>query len=149
MDYRVTLETVPEQRLLALRDRTRFPELADTIRRLLNGVYDYAGRAGLSGLGSNVVQYFDWGAEFTIEAGVIVPPGMLLAGDAPLSSTPAGRVATTTHWGPYDQLPQAHRAILDWCKEQKLAPTGQNWEVYGDWKMDPAELRTDIFHQLA
>jgi effector-binding domain-containing protein len=79
---------------------------------------------------------------------VIVPAPVPTAGDIRLSETPAGRAVTTTHWGSYDDLPAAHRAILDWCRERSLMPTGRNWEVYGHWSDDPARRRTDVFHQL-
>lgn len=148
MTYRVSIETVPEQRLLVIRERIPRRELGNTIMRILDRIYGFARSQGIADLGLNIVQYFDWGEEFTMEAGVIVPREVPVAGDIRLSSTPAGKVATTAHWGLYDDLPLAQRAVLDWCTDNKVVPTGRNWEVYGHWSDDPARRRTDIFHQL-
>jgi effector-binding domain-containing protein len=148
MTYRVTVETVPGQRLLVIRERIARHELGNAIMRILDQIYGFARGQGLAELGLNIVQYFDWGEEFTMEAGVIVPREVPVADNIRLSSTPAGKVATTTHWGLYDDLPAAHRAVLDWCKAHNVVPTGRNWEVYGHWSDDPAKRRTDVFHQL-
>ncbi len=148
MTYVVGVKTVPEQPILAIRERTRREDLSLTIGRLLDGVYEFARRELPRGAGMNVVQYFDWGSEFTIEVGVIVPAGTLAAPPIRLSSTPAGNVATTTHWGAYIALPAAHAAILEWCGEHALTPTGRNWEIYGHWSDDPTQRRTDVFHLL-
>lgn len=148
MTYLVDMKTVSEQPILAIRERTRRDELSLTIGRLLDGIYEFTRRELPRGAGLNVVQYFDWGAEFTIEVGVIVAEGTPGAPPIRLSSTPAGRVATTTHWGVYNDLPVAHAAVLAWCREHELEPTGRNWEVYGHWSDDPAQRRTDVFHLL-
>jgi effector-binding domain-containing protein len=68
------------------------------------------------------------------------------------STTPAGPVATTTHYGPYGQLHEAHDAVLSWCRTNGYTRAGPSWEVYGHWKdewnSDPAKIRTDIFYLL-
>ncbi|WP_433381960.1 hypothetical protein ACQPZX_18055 [Actinoplanes sp. CA-142083] len=43
------------------------------------------------------------------------------------SELPGGRVATTVHRGPYDQLGAAHEAILS----AGLPLAGPRWEIYG------------------
>jgi effector-binding domain-containing protein len=68
------------------------------------------------------------------------------------STTPAGIVATTTHFGPYGLLHEAHDALRLWCRENGYALTGPNWEIYGHWKeewnRDPAKITTDVFYLL-
>src|SRR5262249_28162531 len=64
------------------------------------------------------------------------------------SSTPAGLVATTAHFGPYARLGEAHQAILRWCADHGYKLAGPSWEVYGHWDDDPAKLRTDIYYLL-
>jgi hypothetical protein len=64
------------------------------------------------------------------------------------SSTPAGAVAGTVHWGDYALLAEAHVAVQRWCAVGGHAITGLRWEVYGDWADDPAQHRTDVFYQL-
>jgi hypothetical protein len=61
---------------------------------------------------------------------------------------PEGPAAATTHRGPYGELGAAHQAVRRWCAEQGREITGENWEVYGDWHEDPAELETEVFYRL-
>ena len=68
------------------------------------------------------------------------------------STTPAGNVATTTHFGPYQQLHAAHEAIRSWWREYARSLAGPNWEIYDHWKdewnRDPTQIRTDIYYLL-
>src|SRR5262249_29793272 len=67
-------------------------------------------------------------------------------------ATPPGTAATTTHFGPYNLLPEAHDAIRDWCKNHGYALAGPNWDIYGhwlhEWCDDPSKIRTDVFYLL-
>ena len=57
---------------------------------------------------------------------------------------------TTTHFGPYNKLSEAHRAIREWCVAKSLSLAGPNWEIYGhwveEWNVDPSKIRTDVFY---
>lgn len=65
------------------------------------------------------------------------------------SQTPAGRAAHALHIGPYHLLPEAHRAIHEWCRQHGHTMAGLNWEVYGPHHPeDPSKLRTDVFYEL-
>jgi effector-binding domain-containing protein len=62
-------------------------------------------------------------------------------------STPAGRVASTVHWGDYARLGDAHAAVQAWCRANGHRTT-TCWEVYGDWFDDWSKVRTDVFYLL-
>jgi effector-binding domain-containing protein len=114
--------------------------LPKTIRALFDEFYGgFKGKGGL-----NIVFYPKSGVEgeFDIECGVQVTSG----GN---SSTPAGTVATTAYFGPYDRMSSAHDAILRWARENGREFAGPSWEVYDHWSDDPAKLRTDIFYLLS
>jgi effector-binding domain-containing protein len=61
-------------------------------------------------------------------------------------------VATTTHFGPYGRLHEAHKAVRDWCADRGYDLAGPNWEIYGHWtdawNTDPTQIRTDVFYLL-
>ncbi len=97
-------------------------------------------------LGRNVIVYFD--QEFNFEAGVQVSAPFASAGEVRSSHTPSGRAATTVHTGPYAQLPKAHVAVRAWCAENGHLIEGRNWEVYGHWNDDPAQLSSENFSLL-
>ena len=83
-----------------------------------------------------------------LEIGVQVPARF--TGDEKIfcSNTPAGRVATVAHMGPYDQMAPAYDALKKSCSERGESYAGTSWEVYGHWSDDPAQLRTDIYFLL-
>ena len=68
------------------------------------------------------------------------------------SATPAGEVVTTTHFGPYGRLHEAHRAVHDWAASRGHHLAGPNWEIYGhwadEWNTNPDRIRTDVYHLL-
>ena len=86
--------------------------------------------------------------EINLEVGVEVTQAFTGNDQVVCSSTPAGLVATTAHFGPYHRLGDAHDAICKGCKENGHALAGPNWEIYGHWEDDPAKLRTDVFYLL-
>jgi len=59
-----------------------------------------------------------------------------------------GRAATAVHVGSYAELHRTYAALDAWCAQQALSPTGQSWEVYGDWNDDPSKVETGIFLRL-
>ena len=97
--------------------------------------------------GHNVVLYRD--NVPNVEVGVEVTGPFQPSGRVIPSVLPAGEVASTVHRGPYDALEEAHVAIKAWCLSHRHALTGVRWEVYGDWRSDPADLETTICYQLA
>jgi effector-binding domain-containing protein len=87
-----------------------------------------------------------------LEVGVEMDGPFAGIGEAVASATPAGLVATVTHFGPYGQLHRAHEAIIAWSRDNGYTLSGPSWEVYGHWKDEwnnnPAKIRTDIFYLL-
>jgi hypothetical protein len=43
----------------------------------------------------------------------------------------------------------AYAALDVWCEIHGHRQPRVQWEVYGDWSDDPAELRTDIYYGLS
>ena len=97
--------------------------------------------------GRNIAVYYD--CEINLECGVIVKQPFTGNGVVNCSYTPAGEAATVAYFGPYNQLSEAHTAILARCQAENRALAGPSWEIYGHWSDDPATLRTDVFYLLA
>jgi len=100
--------------------------------------------------GRHVTLYLDANGSVEVGAEVSAP----FAGNDRIhcSALPAGRVATTAHFGPYQHLSTAHKAIHQWCDEHGHRRSPISWEIYGhwdeSWNTDPAKIRTDIFYLL-
>jgi effector-binding domain-containing protein len=123
------------------------PEACGTVWRAMKGL-------GITGLGRHVAVYrAETGGALDVEVGVEVAAPFGGNGDVVDSATPAGEVATVTHFGPYGGLAAAHRAVREWCDANGRAPAGVSWEVYGhwlpEWDADPSKIRTDVFYVLA
>jgi effector-binding domain-containing protein len=84
-----------------------------------------------------------------VEIGVELIRPTVLDGPVIESSLPAGEAAWTVYRGPYEQLGAAHDRVKRWCAEQGRPLAGPKWEIYGDWREDPAELETEVYHLLA
>lgn len=149
MEYQVTVETVVEQPIAAARQRTTYQLVSRQIGDLLSHPWAFLkSRSDLRSDGHNVAIYWDETGEGSIEVGVQVIARFESSDTVICSSTPAGTVARTTHFGPYNRLGAAHQAVRKWCEQSGPQIAGLNWEVYGDWDDDPAKLRTDVFYLL-
>src|SRR6185369_13030115 len=117
--------------IAAVRARLPIARVSSSFADYLNQVYA-AGRAGTVLLdGQNIFVYRDGtkpGGDVDVEFGVGVK--------APFSS--AGAVSTTTHWGDYARLGDAHAAVIAWCASHDRERAGPRWEVYGHWVDDPS-----------
>jgi effector-binding domain-containing protein len=149
--YRVQLQQGVPRTIAAVRARLPVREVKATFPRYLDQVYA-AGRAGVVQLdGQNVFMYQSVAgqpeaADVAFGVGTVAP--FAAAGNVEPVDLPLGEAATTTHWGTYDQLGAAHRAVVEWCRAHDRRPSGTSWEVYGHWTDDPTKLRTDIYYLL-
>ena len=100
--------------------------------------------------GRHVAVYLD--GTIRIEVGVEILGPFSESDDVALSTTPAGTVASTTHFGPYTGLGAAHDAIRRWCETNQRALAGPNWEIYGhwlpEWNNDPSQIQTEVCYLL-
>jgi effector-binding domain-containing protein len=125
-------------------------DLAEQIEKSFTAVYAAVNSGKIQQPGHNVIVYRSMGnGNVEVECGVQVPSRFDGFGQLSCRETPAGRAATTSHYGPYDLLGETHIALVAWTRNHGLQPTGTFWEVYGDWNDDPQQLRVDVFHQVS
>ncbi len=156
MERRIEISEVAEQLLAAVTDNATASNLRNKITPLFDQVYAFLKSADVEQTGHNVILYWDERdkqllfseAGLRIQAGVQISVAFEGDGTVSCSGTPGGTVATTTHTGPYGEIPGAHGALRQWCKDNGCKIAGPNWEVYGDWSDDPTQLRTDIYYLL-
>jgi effector-binding domain-containing protein len=146
MEYQVHVLRVDAQPTAVVRRRARPGDLARVVPQGCGEVWAFVRTSGLPHPGRNLALYLD--CQINLECGVEVAQPFEGTDQVVCSQTPAGLVATAAHWGPYDRLGDAHRAIGRWCAAHGHTPAGPNWEVYGHWDDDPAKLRTDVYYLL-
>jgi effector-binding domain-containing protein len=158
MTYEVHIQEVARQPIAVARARATAADLSARIRELLDDVYQFLVLGTVHQTGHNLVLYWNEPGKNLLLApeGVLIEVGVQVASPfasdvgsrVVCSATPAGTVATAAHWGPYEQLGQAHEAVLNWCGDHGRAVAGPNWELYGDWSDRPEDVRTDVFYLL-
>ena len=150
MNYDIRTVQVSSSPLAVVRCRASLRELSKVVPDACGAVWRVIRAEGIAGAGRNVALYLD--DEINLEVGVEMADPFAGHGEVVGSTLPGGRVATTTHYGPYSQLAQAHEAIRLWCQNNEHALAGPNWELYGhrkdEWKSNPTQIRTDVYYLL-
>ncbi len=146
------IELIRADRILTavVRDRISRSELSRFVPAACGEVWSFIRSTGLPRPGRNVALYSD--SDGTVEAGVEVFAPFSPAGRILCSQLPAGLIARTIHYGPYNKLFMAHTAIIARVAELGHRRAGVAWEIYGHWEeswnADASKIRTDVCHLL-
>ena len=150
MEYDVRLEQLGSRPLAVVRRRAMPRELARVVPDACGLVWGVVRSRQIAGAGRHVALY--WDGEINLEVGVELETPFLGHGEVVASATPAGAVVSTTHFGPYGRLPEAHQAVREYCANRGYELAGPNWEIYGHWtdecNANPDKIRTDVFYLL-
>jgi effector-binding domain-containing protein len=150
MEYVIRVEQLASRPLAVVRRCAKPHELSKVVPEACGTVWNVVRAQKIPGAGRHVAIYFD--GAINLEVGVELDAPFAGHGNVVGSATPSGLVATTTHYGPYGRLGEAHKAIQRWCGDNGYTPAGPQWEIYGHWKdewnSDPSKIRTDIFYLL-
>jgi AraC-like DNA-binding protein/effector-binding domain-containing protein len=154
MPYSIVRKALAPQPVLVVRRRVPRADIGRTLAEELGRIFHYAQSSGAALAGQPFTRFLDWGpGVLTLEIGMPVAArgDSAPAGDIRADTLPGGPVATTTHTGPYEKLPDAHAAVQIWMEESGLRGAAAPWEVYVTDPADvpdPANWRTDIFWPL-
>jgi hypothetical protein len=150
MKYDIRVEQVPSGPLAVVRCHARPQDLSKIVPEACGKVWSVVRAQQIPGAGRHVAVYLD--DQINLEVGVELETPFGGFGEVVGSATPAGTVATTTHFGPYGLLHEAHDAIRRWCQTNGYVSTCVNWEIYGHWKdewnSDSTKITTDVFYLL-
>lgn len=148
----VSIKTVQPRILAAVRRTVRIGEIASAWRPALDQVWAFLKQhPGLREDGHNVFLYHhpaNRQSPMDVDFGVEVTRTFDRAGEVYATQTPAGRVATAVHVGPYARLYETHTAIHAWAASNHVSIGGKSWEIYGDWTSEETKLETTIEYLL-
>jgi effector-binding domain-containing protein len=149
----VTVQNVTPHRIAAVRRQIRINQIASTWKPALDQVWAFLKQnPGLRTDGHNIFLYHHpehRESPMDIDFGVEVTRSFERSGEVFATQTPAGKVATATHIGPYDRMGETHNAIHAWAAANRIKFAGQSWEIYGDWTEDTSKLETRIEYLLS
>jgi effector-binding domain-containing protein len=151
MTYDVRLEQLASRPLAVVRRRASRQQLPGVIPDACGTVWKVVRARNIPRAGRHIAVYLD--DEINLEVGVELDAPFAGDGELVASQTPAGTVATTVHFGPYQRLAAAHQAIQHWCATHGQSLAGPSWEIYGHWEAawdaDPSRIRTDVYYLLS
>src|SRR5215813_6115505 len=113
MSYEIQVEELSSVPLAVVRRRARQDQLAKIVPEACGLVWKMIREHNISGAGRHVALY--WDGEINLEVGVELETPFAGQGEVVASATPAGKTARTAHFGPYNRLHEAHKAIHGWC----------------------------------
>ena len=147
MSHPIHLTSVEAVPAAVVRSRVEPRELSKFVPAACGEVWSFIRANELPRPGRHVALYLK---DHHVEVGAEVAEPFVGNDRIHFSQLPAGRVATTTHFGPYAGLGEAHDAIRRWSADNGHSLTGICWEIYGHWEeswnADSSQIRTDVFH---
>jgi effector-binding domain-containing protein len=151
MAYTCELLEQTEQPTLCVRTRTPVENLPQTLGKAYGAIMETLGERSEMPVGPAYVAYFNMDMQdLDIEAGFPVAHEHGDHGDVKHGAIPAGKYATCTHVGPYDQMAPAYETLGQWMKEKQLTASGTVYELYFNSPADtlPQDLKTQILFPL-
>ena len=153
-DYDVRLVDYETLTLAGVREEVPFLELDAARDRAFRLTREHLREHGVPA-GRNVVVYVSSNSNgflvvldcvFGVEVSHPVPASQ----DSPVRvlQLPGGRAAMTTHVGLYTEVMDAHAAVHDWCRSNRIDASGINWEVHGPPPADPAQQLVDVYYAV-
>jgi effector-binding domain-containing protein len=146
--YEIEAQPRQQQATAVARATLDVAEIGPWLGRVYGQAAACAQRQGAAIAGAPFARYHMLNpGRFTVEAGFPVSQPVTAEGEIEPSSLPGGRVATTVHIGPYDQMTPAYEALTRWVEEHAGRLAGDPWEVYYSdpaTQPDPATWRTEV-----
>ncbi len=150
MSYAVQCQRLESVPLAVVRRQASASELSRLVPQCCGLVWNVV-RAQQTPAGRHVAIY--WDGSIRLEVGVELHGPFTETDEVVRSATPAGMIASATHFGPYGGLGGAHDAIHRWSDTNNRRLAGPKWEIYGhwqrEWDTDPSRIRTDIYYLIA
>ena len=117
MQYQIQLTNAEATPTAVIRERVPAKQLSKFVPAACGEVWSFIRSAGLPRPGRHVALYLEGGL---VEVGAEVSEPFTGNDRIHYSQLPAGRVVTTTHFGPYQRLGEAHSLIRQWCATMSI-----------------------------
>ena len=98
--------------------------------------------------GPPFARYHGFGERVQAEVGFPFTGSLVPTDRVRESILPGGRLVTTTHVGPYEEIAGAWERAAAWMREHELKATGAPWECYLTGPDEPGPPITEIYWPL-
>jgi len=116
------LEQRPAQHYVAIAAHAPMADLPQVLPQLFNDIFAWVGQHQAPQAGPPFIRYMVIDMERELEFEVGIPVARPIDGDARVQPgvVPAGQYVTAVHTGPYDQLMEATRSLLEWADQHGI-----------------------------
>ncbi|MBE0528495.1 MAG: GyrI-like domain-containing protein [Thermoleophilia bacterium] len=152
MDYEISEMELAPQLALTHRVLVTMPTIAEKIGAGFGVLMEHAAKTGVQWAGPPFILYpEDCDDAFEIVICMPVVPGAAGGQGVELEEIPGGRVATTTHVGPYREVGKAYTAMQKWMTDNGCRPAGKAREIYlnDPGEVPESELLTEVDWPIA
>ena len=146
----VTIETVEPQLLAAVRDTVEIKNIPEAWKPAIYATKAFLADRPELAPGRQVFLYHHpehRQSAMVIDFGIEVAQKFAEDASVKCVSTPGGQVATATHLGSLNGLPQTHMGIHQWCAANGHKIGGFSWEIY-EWGDGPDPIKTIVRYAL-
>ena len=132
MPEEIGIRAFPERWVLCAAAATTADDLGDTLADLFPKLLDHANEAGAKVCGVPMTRYGASQADGSMEIEACLPVESACAVGEGFACVelPACRAAATMHHGPYENLGDAHFALGEYVRVNRLETAGECWEEY-------------------
>lgn len=151
MEYKPTVETLPQQHTASVRTRTPVTELSRVLGESYARVMAAVQQSGTQISGPPFALYHNMDMDdLDIEIGFIVKEAVSVAEEVDAGEIPAGQYATCVHTGSYETIEAAYTALGEWVASQSYTTEGKAYELYlnDPGETPPEALETKILFPL-
>jgi effector-binding domain-containing protein len=141
--YEVRVEERAGRPTAVIRADVPYEDLSTFLSGAFASVTGTVAEQGASVTGPPFGRYTPTERGFEVTAGFPVDRPVQARGRVVPDELPAGAVAVTLHTGPYSDVGEAYRAVLQWLSAHRMAVAGEAWETYLDGP-DVAAPRTEV-----
>jgi effector-binding domain-containing protein len=148
--YTIVTTVVEPKPAVTTRSTVKLANLSAQYGVLIPKTYIYAASKGeLDGQPFAIYHSFT-ADEVDVEVGVPLKTAIAGEGDIKANPRPGGKVAMTSHFGAYHDLPKAYAAMNAWFEKHGAEKNGPPWEIYvsDPTKTAPEKVRTDVFYPV-
>ena len=150
MTYPCEIKDQAAQPTLSIRTHAAVEQLPQVFGQTYGAIMQYLGELGEQPVGMPFAAYYNMDMEnLDIEIGFPVSRPLPDRGELKSGALPAGKIATTMHFGPYDSIGPAYEALTQFVQTSGYAPSGVAYEFYfSPPETPPAEIQTQIMFPL-
>jgi effector-binding domain-containing protein len=152
LDYRIEVQTVRSRLAMSAQICVPLDQFGASLGRLLETVQGHLEAQAARADGPPFCRHHGAGeGGFRMEAGLPIARTVRGSPDVQAAELPGGQAAITWHFGPYDGLRSAYRALGLWLKSNHVELAYSPWEYY--WisprdTEDASAWRTEIVWPL-